>query len=145
VEAWGGGGEYADEPLDRLGEAGSGLVETGLLGQLREEIAKALASDGEEAAVGGDAHDRLGDAQRRDLGVGDSPPGISGLLRQEIVCRAINDGAESVEVGVHRGLSVDGCFSTVDFGLSALKSSTTAPEAVPRNRLADSGVVESTI
>jgi hypothetical protein len=23
------------------------------------------------------------------------------------------------EVGVHRGLSVDGCFSTVDFGLSA--------------------------
>jgi hypothetical protein len=43
----------------------------------------------------------------------------SGLFRQEIVRRAINDGAESVEVGVHRGLSVDGCFSTVDFGLSA--------------------------
>jgi len=27
---------------------------------------------------------------------------------------------------VHRGLSVDGCFSTADFGLSALKSSITA-------------------
>ena len=31
----------------------------------------------------------------------------------------MNDGAESVEVGVHSDLSVDGCFSTVDFGLSA--------------------------
>jgi hypothetical protein len=27
---------------------------------------------------------------------------------------------------VHRGLSVDGCFGTADFGLSALKSSITA-------------------
>jgi hypothetical protein len=46
---------------------------------------------------------------------------------------------------VHRGLSVDGCFSTADFGLSALKSSITGLEAVPRNRLADIGAVESTI
>ena len=146
VEAWGGGGEYADEPLDRLGEAGSALVETGLLGQLGKEMTQSLAGDRQETAVGGDAHDRLGDAERRDLRVGDSPPpGISGLLRQEIVCRAINDGAESVEVGVHRGLSVDGCFSTADFGLSALKSSTTAPEAVLRNRLIGWGAVESTI
>jgi hypothetical protein len=46
---------------------------------------------------------------------------------------------------VHRGLSVDGCFSTADFGLSALKSSITVFKAVPRNRLADMGAVESTI
>ena len=86
-----------------------------------------------------------GDAERRDLRVGDPAAGISGLGGQEIVRRAINDGAESVEVGVHRGLSVDGCFGTADFGLSALKSSTTTPEAVPRNRLAAAGAVESTI
>jgi len=58
--------------------------------------------------------------------VGDSAAGISRLLGQEIVRRAINDGAESVEVGVHRGLSVDGCFGTADFGLSALNPSITA-------------------
>jgi len=47
---------------------------------------------------------------------------LARLLGQEIVCRAINDGAEMSRSGVHRGLSVDGCFSTADFGLSALKS-----------------------
>jgi hypothetical protein len=101
-------------------------MEAGLLGQLGEQIAQTLAGDGEEAAVGGDSHDRLGDAEGRDLGVCDSATGISGLLGQEIVCRAINDCAESVEVGVHRGLSVDGCFSTADFGLSASNPSITA-------------------
>src|SRR6188474_27286 len=126
VEARGLGGKDADEPLDRLGQAGSSLVEAGLLGQLGEEIAKTLAGDRQEAAIGGDTHDRLGDAEGCDLRVGDSAAGVSRFLGQEIVCRAINDGAESVEVGVHRGLSVDGCFSTADFGLSALKSSITA-------------------
>jgi hypothetical protein len=43
------------------------------------------------------------------------------------------------------GLSVDGRFSTADLGLSALKSSITVLEAVPRNRLAGIGAVESTI
>jgi hypothetical protein len=123
----------------RLGEASR------LLGQLGEEIAEALAGNRQETAIGGDAHDRLGDTEGCDLGVGDPATGVSGLLRQEIVRRAINGSAESVEVGVHRGLSVDGCFSTADFGLSALKSSTATPEAVPRNRLADTNAVESTI
>src|SRR6187200_319293 len=126
VEARGGGGEDAGEPLDRLAQAGSALVEAGLLGQLGEEVVQALAGNGEEAAVRGDAHDRLGDAEGRDLGVGDPAAGVSGLLGQEIVRRAINDGAESVEVGVHRGLSVDGCFGTADFGLSASNPSITA-------------------
>jgi hypothetical protein len=113
------GGEDADQPLDRLAQASPALVEAGLLGQLGEEVTQPPAGDREEAAVGGDAHDRLGDAERRNLGVGDAAAGVAGLFRQEIVRRAINRSAESVEVGVHRGLSVDGCFSTVDFGLSA--------------------------
>src|ERR1700710_1527370 len=95
------------------------LWKAGLLGQLGKEVVQALAGDREEATVRGDAHDRLGDAEGRYLGIGDPAAGVPWLLGQEIVCRAINGGAESVEVGVHRGLSVDGCFSTVDFGLSA--------------------------
>src|SRR6188474_1449437 len=94
MEAGGFGGEDADEPLDRLCQARSALVEARLLRQLWEELAKALAGNGEEAPVGGNAHDRLGDAEGR-------------------------------EVGVHRGLQVDGDLSTADFGLSALKSSIT--------------------
>src|SRR5215204_541773 len=119
IEAGALAGKDADEPLDRLGQAGSSLVEAGLLGQLGKEVVQALSGDCQEAAIGGDPHDRLGDAKGCDLGVGDPAAGISRFLGQEIVRRAINDGAESVEVGVHRGLSVDGCFSTVDFGLSA--------------------------
>ena len=46
---------------------------------------------------------------------------------QEIVGRAINDHAESVEVGVHRGLRADGAvLSTVDFDLSASSPASTA-------------------
>jgi hypothetical protein len=94
-------------------------VEAGLFGQLGEEIAKALSGDRQEAAVGGDAHDRLGNAERGYLGVSDPSASISRSLGQEIVRRAINGSAESVEVGVHRGLSVDGDLITADFGLSA--------------------------
>ena len=121
-------GEDADEPLDRVAETSPSLVESRLLGQLGEEMPEALAGDGEEAAVGGYPHDRLGDAERRDLGVGDPATTIARLLGQEIVGRAINGDAEGVEVGVHRGLSVDGCFSTADFGLSA---SNPLPTGIP--------------
>ena len=41
---------------------------------------------------------------------------------KKVVGCAINDGAESVEVGVHRGLRADGVLGTVGFGLSALLS-----------------------
>ena len=85
-------------------------------------MAEALARDREEPAVGGDAHDRLGDAEGDDLGVGDAPASIGPRLWQEIVGCAINDRAESVEVGVHRGLQADGDLGTVGFGLSALLS-----------------------
>ena len=40
-------------------------------------------------------------------------------LWQKIIGCAINDGAEGVEVGVHRGLQADGVSDTVDFGPSA--------------------------
>jgi hypothetical protein len=43
------------------------------------------------------------------------------------VSRAINGDAESVEVGVHRGLLADdGVFGTADFGLSAQNPTNTA-------------------
>ena len=39
---------------------------------------------------------------------------------QKVVGCAINHGAVSVEVGVHRGLRADGVLGTVGFGLSAV-------------------------
>ena len=76
----------------------------------------------QEEAVGGDAHDRLSHAERDHLGVVDLPAGIAPHLWQKVVGCAIDDRAESVEVGVHRGLRADGVFGTVGFGLSALLS-----------------------
>jgi hypothetical protein len=67
----------------------------------------------------------LGDTERDDLRVRDHPASVPWRFRQEIVSRAINGDAESVEVGVHRGLLVDGVFSTADFGLSAQNPSNT--------------------
>ena len=49
-------------------------------------------------------------------------PGVALCLWQKIVGCAIDDRAESVEVGVHRGLRADGVLDTVGFGLSALLS-----------------------
>jgi hypothetical protein len=112
-------GEDVREPLDRVREAPATLEVAGLGRQLREQVAKALLGDGEKAPVAGDSHDCLGHAQRDDLRVCDPSAGVSWLLRQEIVSRAINGDAESVEVGVHRGLLVDGVLDTADFGLSA--------------------------
>ena len=90
--------------------------------QLGKEVAKLPSRGRKEPAVGGDAHDRLGHAEGDDLGVGDAPASIGPRLWQEIVGCAINDRAESVEVGVHRGLQADGDLGTVGFGLSALLS-----------------------
>ena len=138
-------GEDADQPLDRLGQAGPPLVESRLLGQLGEQMGQAPGGDCQETAVGGDAHDRLGDAESGDLGVGDPATGVSRLRGQEIVRRAINGDAESVEVGVRRGLRVDGDLDTADFGLSASNPSITARPAAPRSRFAGTSAVESII
>jgi len=112
--------EHAQEPLDRGREPAAALPVGGLAGQDREEVAEALRRHGEEAAVAGDPHDRLGHAEGDELGVGDLPPGVPSCLWQEVVGCAINHRAESVEVGVHRGLRADGVLDTVGFGLSAL-------------------------
>jgi len=80
------------------------------------------ACGAEEPPVGRDAHDRLGDAERDQLGVGDAAPRVGTWLWQKIVGCAIDDRAESVEVGVHRGLRADGALGTVGFGLSAFVS-----------------------
>jgi hypothetical protein len=83
---------------------------------------KPLVSHGEEPPVGRDTHDRLGHTEGDDLGVCDSAAGVRPGLWQKVVGCAINHGTESVEVGVHRGLSVDGVLGTVGFGLSVLLS-----------------------
>ena len=80
---------------------------------------EAFAGHRQKAAIGGDAHDRLGHAESDQLGVCDAAPGVGPCLWQKVVGCAINHGAESVEVGVHRGLRADGVRSTVGFGLSA--------------------------
>ena len=85
-------------------------------------MGKLLASCGEEPAIRGDAHDRLGHAEGDELGVRDLTAGVGPCFWQEVVGCAINHGAESVEVGVHRGLQADGDLGTVGFGLSALFS-----------------------
>jgi hypothetical protein len=98
----------------------------GCAGQHREEVREALGSHLEKPTITWNPHDRLRDAERDDLRVCDALPGVPRLLRQEIVSRAVNDGTESVEVGVHRGLQVDGALDTADFGLSAQNPSNTA-------------------
>ncbi len=59
-------------------------------------------------------------------GIGDQPARIGWAVGQKIISRAINRGAEGVEVGVHRGLSADGVFVTVDFDPSASNPGSTA-------------------
>lgn len=74
-----------------------------------------------EPAVGRDAHDCLVDAERDQLGIGDLPPGIELGFWQKVVGCAIDGGAESAPVGIHRGLRADdGVLRTVGFGPSAL-------------------------
>jgi hypothetical protein len=112
-------GEDTHEPLDALRQSLTTLEVACLAGKLGEEVTKTLSSSGQEPAIRRDTHDGLSHAQGDDLGICGSPAGVPGSLWQKIVGRAINDGAEGVEVGVHRGLLVDGVFGTADFGLSA--------------------------
>lgn len=113
-------GEDPDEPLDRVGQGAPALVVAGLAGAAREQMPQLAVGEGEKAPVRRDTHDRLGDAEGDQLGVRDQSAGVGAPLGQEIIGRAINGDAESVEVGVHRGLRVDGAvLGTADFDLSA--------------------------
>ena len=60
------------------------------------------------------------------LGVSELTARVCPGLGQKVVGGDMNRGAEGVEVGVHRGLRVDGASATVDFGPSARVPSTTA-------------------
>jgi hypothetical protein len=72
-----------------------------------------------EAAVRGQAHEDLSNSEGDDLGIGGLAPGVRFRLWQKLIGCAINDGAEGVQVGVHRGLQADGENDTVGFGPSA--------------------------
>jgi hypothetical protein len=86
-----------------------------------KQMSELAAGHRQKAPIRWDAHDRLCDAQGDHLGVSDLSSCVGASGGQEIVGCAINGNAESVEVGVHRGLRVDGAFlSTADFDLSVL-------------------------
>ena len=127
VEAGALAGEDGAEPIDRLREPAAALVVAGLLGQLGEEVREPPARHRQKAAVACDAHDGLGDAEGDDLRVCDPAACISSPPGQEIVSRAENGDEEQVEVGVHRGLPVDGDLDTADFGPSSRNPPITAP------------------
>ena len=76
------------------------------------------ASRPQKASVRRDAEDSLSHAESDNLGIGRASAGV-GSLGQKVIRRAINNGAEGVEVGVHRGLRANGVLGTADFGLSA--------------------------
>ena len=89
-------------------------------------MSQAASGDGEKAPIRGDAHDGLGQGEGDQLGVGDAAAGVASPRGQEIVGGDINRGAEGVEVGVHRGLRVNGAIATVNFDPSALSPGSTA-------------------
>ena len=82
-------------------------------------MADLTAGRPQEAPVRRDAHEDLGHRQGDDLGIGRPPAGVPLSLWQKIIGCAINDGAEGVQVGAHRGLQADDVHNTVGFGPSA--------------------------
>jgi hypothetical protein len=110
-------GKDRREPLDRLEQPLASLVQRILAGQVWEEVSELAPRSAQEAAVARDPHQHLRDAVRDDLRIGQLATGIPRTLREQIVRCAIDSDAEQVEVGVHRGLLVDGAVDTADFDL----------------------------
>jgi hypothetical protein len=104
-----------------------------------------LAGHRQKATVARNPHDGLGDTEGDDLRVCDPSTGVSSPLGEEIVRRAENGDEERVEVGVHRGLPVDGDLDTADFDHSSPNPSITGNPTVPRNRPSATSAVESVI
>jgi hypothetical protein len=113
------GAEDAEEPLDGFPKTSAALVIGVLGGKAGEEVSELTLGGSKEAPVRRDAHEDLGHRERDDLRVGGTAAGIPALLWQKIIGCAINDGAEGVQVGVHRSLQADDVVNTVDFGPSA--------------------------
>jgi uncharacterized protein with ACT and thioredoxin-like domain len=101
-------------------------VERVLARQVVEEVAELAAGGAQEATVARDPQQHLGDAERHHLRVRQLAAGIAPWLGQEIVGRAVDTDTEQVEVGVHRGLQVDGAANTADFDLPLLVPRATA-------------------
>jgi hypothetical protein len=120
------GAEDAEEPFDGPREAGSALVIGVLSRKNGEQMSDLTAGGPQEAPVRGDAHEHLGDGQGDDLGVARSAAGVPPPLWQKVIGCAINNGAEGVQVGVHRGLQADDVLDTVGFGPSASNPFTSA-------------------
>jgi hypothetical protein len=121
-DPWALASEHAHQPLQRVSQAPAALVIPGLGGDAREQVTQMLGSDSEEPPVRRDSHDRLSDAERDDLRVCDSSPGVPRPARQEIVSRDIHGSEQQVEVGVHRGpLRSTMLQSTADFDPAAYK------------------------
>lgn len=88
----------------------------GLIRDVRKEMGKRALRPSKEAPVGRLPHDGLGHRQGDDLSISRLPSRVPSSFWQKIIGCAINEGAEGVEVGVHRGLLVDGVLDTADFG-----------------------------
>jgi hypothetical protein len=112
-------GKEDHEPFQEGGKTATALEVAGLSGDTGKQMPKRPPGPREETPIRRDAHDGLRHRERNDLGIGSAPTGVSPFLWQKVVGCAINMGAEGVEVGVHRGLLVDGVLDTADFGLSA--------------------------
>jgi hypothetical protein len=96
-------GKLGDQRLDDVRQTLTALEIAGLLRQPRKQVREPVGRDGEEASIRRDPEQRLRDAQRDDLRIGDPSPGVLRRLGQEIVGRAEHGYEQQVEVGEHRG------------------------------------------
>jgi hypothetical protein len=112
-------GKDPEQPFDGVCKPTPALVISGLAGKLGEQVDELPPRRPQKAPVRRDTEDGLSHAKSDNLGIGCAPAGV-GSLWQKVIGRAINDSAEGVEIGVHRGLRAGGVLGTADFGLSAL-------------------------
>ena len=98
------------------------MVDSTRSGDVVDECAARSSELVVEDDAGGEAEEALQDALP-DSGNG---AGAVAFECEEVVAGPVNDGAESVEIVVHRGLQVDGVVSTADFGLSVQNPFATA-------------------
>jgi hypothetical protein len=112
-------GKDDQEPAEIGGEPAAALEVAGLAGDAGKQMHERFLRPSKETPVRRLAHDGLGHREGDDLGIGGASARVASSSWQKIIGCAINEGAESVEVGVHRGLQADGVSDTADFGLSA--------------------------
>jgi hypothetical protein len=118
-------GKGGHHPLDLVGQARAALPESVLGRQHRKQATELAPGRPQKPPIGADAQQRLGNAQRDDLRIGDPAPGVLGPPGQEIVRGAEDRGEQQVEVGEHRGpLGSTARISTADFDLRSITPAT---------------------